>query len=93
MKDTPETKDKLRGLINSGAQAESLLKKLDPLFVELRERNRASLVNAVKLESMEAVYQEACQTAALENLYQLIYSKAVTGARAQKAADELEAAK
>lgn len=92
MKDTMEARDKLRGLIVTGADAQSLLKKLDPVFVELRERNRATLVAAVKGETMEKVYQEACRVSALEDLYQVIYGKAVTGARAQKSADELEAA-
>ena len=94
MKNTPETKDRLLGLIGSGAEAQSLLKKLDPAFMALQERYRSGLVHAVRTNAgADGVYQEACKIAALDDLYETIRQDAVTGARAQKAADELEAAK
>ena len=91
MKDTPGTRDRLRGLIAKGAEAESLLKQLDPKFVQIRELYRGSLVQSIrsKAEDREIVLQ-ACRIAALEDLYEQFYSEARTGARAQKAATELE---
>ncbi len=91
MKDTPEIRDRLASLIGSGVEAQGLLKKLDPAFVELREYFRGNLVQAVrnKAEDREIVLQ-ACNIAALEEIYSLFYQKAVTGARAQQAATELE---
>jgi hypothetical protein len=94
MKDTPESKDRLLGLIGSGAEAQSLLRKLDPGFAELQNRYRSALVHAVRVNAgVDAVYQEACKLAALDDLYGVIRQDAVTGARAQKTANELEKAK
>jgi len=94
MKNTPESKDRLLGLISTGAEAQSLLRKLDPRFAELQGRYRGGLVHAVRTNAgVDAVYQEACKLAALDDLYGAIRQDAVTGARAQKAADELENAK
>jgi hypothetical protein len=94
MKGTPESKDRLLGLIGSGAEAQALLKKLDPRFTDLQDRYRTGLVHAVRTNAgVDAVYQEACKLAALDDLYGVIRQDAVTGARAQKTADELEKAK
>ena len=94
MKDTTETRLKLTQRMRQGQEAQSLLKKLDPKFVELRELYRGNLVHSVRTGAeMSAVYQEACRISALEDLYQTLYQEAVTGARAQDMATELEKAK
>jgi len=93
MKDTPETRDKLIGLIGAGADAQSLLRRIDPICEKVQDRLRTKLVSAVKEKAgVDEVYQVACQIAALDMVYESIRAEAVTGARAQKTADELEAA-
>jgi len=91
MRDSPEIRDKLADLIGKGADSHMLLQRLDPAFVELREYFRGNLVQSVrnKAEDREIVL-EACKIAALEEIYNLFYQQAATGARAQKAATELE---
>lgn len=94
MKDTPGTRDRMRGLINAGAEAHSLLKKLDPRFQALQDKYRNALVGAVRDNAgVDAVYQEACKLAALDDLHRTIRVDAATGARAQKTANEMEQAK
>lgn len=91
MRDTPEIRDKLYSLIGAGADAQALLKGLDPAFVELREHFRGRLVQSVRQHKEDReIIQDACLIAALEEIYDFFYQQAATGARAQKAATELE---
>jgi len=92
VKDTPEVRDRLQAAIGKGAEAHDLLRRLDPLFVALRERYRGNLVHSVRQSAEEReIILGASRIAALEDLYETIYQDAVTGARATKAATELEA--
>ena len=91
MKDSPEVRDRLHTLIGKGAEAQMLLKKLDPAFVQLREHFRGNLVQSVRQNAEDReIIQNACLITALEEIYNLFYQDAATGARAQKAATELE---
>lgn len=91
MKDIEQLRSELIDRIDKGANAKHLLKQLDPLFVELREYFRGELVNSVrsKAEDREIVLN-SCKITALEELYNLIYQQAVTGARAQEKATQIE---
>ena len=92
MKDTPEIRDRLITLIGKGAEANILLQKLDPAFVELREHFRGKLVQSVRQNAQDReIIQNACLITALEEIYDVFYQDAATGARAQKAATQLEA--
>lgn len=94
MKDTPETRDKIRKIIAKGANAEDLLKRLDPKFVELRELYRSNLVHSVRTKAgQDTISMDACRITALEDLYEGLYSEAKSGANAQKAATLLESEK
>lgn len=87
----PELEDKLRGLMIKGADAQALLKQLDPAFVELRERYRSDLVHSVRTKAdQQTLMVDACRIAALEDLYQEFFNDAQSGARAQKMATEIE---
>lgn len=91
MKDTPEVRERLQSAMVKGVEAQDTLKRLDPLFVALREQYRASLVYSVRQKASEKeIAMDACRIAALEDLYESIYQDAVTGSRAHKAATELE---
>ena len=91
MRDKTQVKDRLRGLIATGAEAEGLLKRLDPRFVALRERYRSSLVHSVRTGADEKeIVMGACRVAALEDLYEELYQDAKTGARATEMATQLE---
>jgi len=93
MNDT-ERRDKLDNAIFKGTQAENLLKRLDPKFVELRELYRGNLVHAVRMKSGEdSILMDAYRIAALEDLYESIYQDAVTGRKAQKEATLIEESK
>ncbi len=87
----PELEDKLRGLMIKGADAQALLQKLDPAFVELRERYRSNLVHSVRTKAdQQTLLTDACRIAALEDLYQEFFNHAQSGARAQKMATQIE---
>jgi len=94
MKDTPELRERLSTAIGKGVEAQDLLRRMDPLFVALRERYRAAMVHSVRQKAEEReIVLGAARITALEDLYESIYQDAVTGARATKAATELEAAR
>ncbi len=86
-----QTKEKLRAQIFEGENAKALLKQLDPRFVQIREQYRSDLVHSVRTKADEkAILMDACKIAALEDLYETIYQDAVTGARAQEKATQIE---
>ncbi len=84
-------RDKLQDAIFKGEQAEATLKQFDWVFVELREECRSSLVHSVRTKAGDAeILAGAYEFASLENVYEKLYQKVVTGRKAQKEATRLE---